>query len=360
MRVLILWADHNSTNLGVRALAAGAKELVNRVWPGCETEFQSFGFGAAPVRINTRTLLEGRLPFRATISTWMKSYDLVLDMRWGDSFSDIYGLRRLVAMNELVRQASFAGVPVVMGPQTIGPFNTAVGRRFGVQALKRADVVMTRDSSSAEYCRLLGRAPDIESTDVVFAIPKVESEKKVDVAVNVSGLLWQPNPHIDHTKYRSVVVEMCAALQDKGISPVAFSHVLDSADPDNDEPAVSEFLGAFDTSIPRFTPENLDSVREFVASARVVVGSRMHACLNSISVGTPAVPLAYSRKFEPLLRDIGWNMTVELASGANQSDLLVDRVLDLHELGGDRVNTTLAKSGQLIARAAESLRATVS
>jgi len=40
----------------------------------------------------------------------------------------------------------------------------------------------------------------------------------------------------------------------------------------------------------------------------------MHACLNALSVGTPAVPLAYSRKFEPLLAGLGWNHTVDLRS----------------------------------------------
>ena len=49
-----------------------------------------------------------------------------------------------------------------------------------------------------------------------------------------------------------------------------------------------------------------------VASCRLVIGSRMHACLNALSVGTPAIPLAYSRKFEPLLADLGWRRTVDL------------------------------------------------
>jgi colanic acid/amylovoran biosynthesis protein len=64
-------------------------------------------------------------------------------------------------------------------------------------------------------------------------------------------------------------------------------------------------------------PEQLEDVRRTVASARVVIGSRMHACLNALSVGTPAVPLAYSRKFEPLLADLGWAHTVDLRTAAD-------------------------------------------
>jgi polysaccharide pyruvyl transferase WcaK-like protein len=46
----------------------------------------------------------------------------------------------------------------------------------------------------------------------------------------------------------------------------------------------------------------------------------MHACLNALSVGTPAIPLAYSRKFEPLLDDLGWRATVDLRTSTDHVD----------------------------------------
>src|SRR5699024_9500305 len=36
------------------------------------------------------------------------------------------------------------------------------------------------------------------------------------------------------------------------------------------------------------------------------------ACLNALSVGTPAIPLAYSRKFAPLLDSVGWTTGFDL------------------------------------------------
>src|SRR5699024_8479421 len=59
-------------------------------------------------------------------------------------------------------------------------------------------------------------------------------------------------------------------------------------------------------------PADLDSVRETIAGARLLIGSRMHACLNALSVGTPAIPLAYSRKFAPLLDSVGWTTGFDL------------------------------------------------
>jgi colanic acid/amylovoran biosynthesis protein len=38
----------------------------------------------------------------------------------------------------------------------------------------------------------------------------------------------------------------------------------------------------------------------------------MHACLNALSVGVPALPWAYSRKFKPLLDGLGWTASLDL------------------------------------------------
>ena len=49
-------------------------------------------------------------------------------MRAGDSFADIYGRSRLLNQSVLAYLARSAGTPVVMGPQTIGPFSSRRGR----------------------------------------------------------------------------------------------------------------------------------------------------------------------------------------------------------------------------------------
>jgi polysaccharide pyruvyl transferase WcaK-like protein len=349
MRVLILWADKDSTNLGVRALASGAEALVDRLWPDNRAEFQSFGNGAAPVWINTRSLLENSLTGKRTITDWIATYDLVLDMRWGDSFSDIYGIRRLAAMNSLSLLARRANVPVVMGPQTIGPFKSRLGRRIGLQALHSATAVITRDSTSAQYSRSLGRTPDAESTDVVFAIPVSDHQKKADVAVNVSGLLWQRNPHVDYVAYRETVVDLCNSLVEAGRRVTIFSHVLDSPDPDNDEPALAALHTQLESRVERFTPSSLEEVRAFCSSARIVVGSRMHACLNSLSVGTPAIPLSYSRKFEPLLGDLGWHRNIDLTIGTNHAAAALASVDS--SIAAEEVSAVRCRADELLARA---------
>lgn len=52
--------------------------------------------------------------------------------------------------------------------------------------------------------------------------------------------------------------------------------------------------------------------RTVLVSASEVVRARMQACLNAPSVGVPAMPMAYSREFAPLLDGLGWSRSVDV------------------------------------------------
>lgn len=86
---------------------------------------------------------------------------------------------------------------------------------------------------------------------------------------------------------------------------------------------VSRALGE-ELGLSVVVPTSLEEARAAVAAARLVIGSRMHACLNALSTGTPAIPLAYSRKFEPLMEDIGWPYVLDL----RQSDSVLEPLLE--------------------------------
>ncbi len=235
-----------------------------------------------------------------------------MDTRAGDSFADIYGLPRLSAMSTATELAHRAGVPVVLTPQTIGPFGSRAARLLARRSLRTASLVMARDSASADAAASLGRPVDLTTSDVVFGLEVPDAPRERDVVLNVSGLLWHPNPHVDSAAYRRTVTETYDALLEAGRQVTLLPHVLPADNSDDDVPAVEEFVATHATGAEVYRPESLDDVRRTLAGASLVVGSRMHACLNALSVGTPALPLAYSRKFAPLLGDLGWSHVIDL------------------------------------------------
>lgn len=330
-RVLLLWTAPSSTNLGVRALGEGAAALVHRVAPEAKIVSQSFGQGEAPVNIGVgRTLAREFVLDSRGLKTWVKGFDLVVDTRAGDSFADIYGLRRLRQICQMAEFVKACGVPLVLGPQTIGPFGTRRGKLIGTTSLKRASLVMTRDTASADAATQLGRAPDVLTTDVVFAMEQPKTDVERDILVNASGLLWGSDDYGSAQRYQESVRNLIQGLHDRGREVSLLSHVLDSDLRDNDEP--TGHLLAEEFGVEHVVPKDLTHLRSIVKGAELVIGSRMHACLNALSVGTPSIPLAYSRKFRPLLADLGWSYVVDLNSSQNAGEdalAIVDADYDL-------------------------------
>ncbi|WP_164984059.1 polysaccharide pyruvyl transferase family protein [Cellulomonas endophytica] len=357
MRVLTLWADDRSSNLGVRALARGSAALAEQAFPGVEVVHLAWGQGPAPVGVGDwRRVVKDRVSRPSKLQEWLGGFDLAIDTRAGDSFADIYGMKRLRTQSLLADLTTQAGVPVVLGPQTIGPFGAREARTLARWSMRRAAAVMARDSVSAAYADGLGRPVDVLSTDVVFALPQpaAGAAPERDVLLNVSGLLWAPNNHVDHEQYRAHVLTVARGLLADGRRVGLLAHVLDSHVADNDVPAVHEVAALLDSpEVEVVVPTDLDDVRAVVGAARLVIGSRMHACLNALSTGTAALPLAYSRKFDPLLRDLGWRHNVDLRTAEDPAGAVLRLVsADLD----DEVRATQARAAELLAPAVAALQ----
>ncbi|WP_424466756.1 polysaccharide pyruvyl transferase family protein [Pseudoclavibacter helvolus] len=318
LRVLLLRADPTSPNLGVRVLAEGMTALSRRAW-GADTvvHVQNYDGGDTGVSFNKAAVVRDALRLgRGPIGATFRRYDVVADVGGGDSFTDIYGLRRLGLLLYTQAASQRAGVPTILAPQTIGPFTRWIPRTLAARSMKRMALVLARDNASEQEAAQLGRPADLSATDVVFALPVPAVARTRDVVVNPSGLLWRDNHHVDASKYRDSVRGLVARLLADGRAVSLMPHVLDSASADNDWPVVTELASEFPDAVVE-RPTSIADVRDIAASANLLIGARMHACLNAISVGTPALPWAYSRKFAPLLGDIGWDHVVDLRTEAD-------------------------------------------
>lgn len=308
----MLWAKHSATNLGIRVLASGAARLCEMAFDEVDVDFHDHDTLGTPLGKDAILADLGRS--NGKIKRLFKNYDVIVDTTSGDSFTDIYSQRRLTVMAYAHRAAIKAGVPLILAPQTIGPFDSRYGRILARASVRGATRVYARDSESARYSTALGRRPDALSSDLVFALPQLpEASTRSGVYLNVSGLLWRANPHVDYSRYRSAVVETSRAISAMGHAVTVFPHVLRSAvSREDDVTAVEEAANILGGDVTVFLPDSLDDVRIHLNSASVVIGARMHACLNALSVGTPALAWAYSRKFAPLLADLDWSASVDM------------------------------------------------
>lgn len=331
-RVLILWSDNSAANLGLRVLAQGNAALVrSALGHDTEVDCQDFGPGDSDVSFGTRSIVKDLFRGDGPIKTKLRQYDLLLDSGAGDSFADIYGLKRLMFIAYTHWIARRLGIPLILGPQTIGPFKTVTGRFAARRSLRQAEIVMARDAASAEYAEsVLSRRADAVGSDVVFLLPG-ETERPIgrDVIVNVSGLLWFADDHGSSERYRAEIRRLIDGLLAAGRSVSLLAHVVHSPSGNDDIDAIDDLLrsGAY-AEVEVLIPETLDDARRLIRSGTILVGARMHACLNALSQGVPALPWAYSRKFAPLMRAIGWESVIDLRSTRDPAEETLRAILD--------------------------------
>jgi polysaccharide pyruvyl transferase WcaK-like protein len=254
-----------------------------------------------------------------------RASDLVIDIGAGDSFSDIYGAGRLKRMFLLKFLTHLSGTPLVMAPQTIGPFHRPVSRALARLSMRLCAVVATRDALSTQAARALGRRDVIEASDVALRLPyeapAPRTGGKVRVGFNVSGLLMNggytgKNDFGLAMDYPGLVRDIIRHFQahPDGCEVHLAPHVIVAGGPMamEDDARASAALAAEFPGValaPSFaTPSEAKS---YIAGMDFFMGARMHACIAAFSSGVPVVPMAYSRKFEGLFGTLGYTRTVD-------------------------------------------------
>ncbi|WP_312162820.1 polysaccharide pyruvyl transferase family protein [Phenylobacterium sp.] len=321
IKIGLLWHSPNSGNLGVGALTVANMAIVRQVALELDLDprFTIIGMrddGAVYVSpgeadlfvMNSRTLLDPRGALRV-----IREQDCILDIGAGDSFADIYGFRRFLFLWLTKIHALIGRTPLVLSPQTIGPFTKFPYRQLAAIPLKRADSVLARDRASLEALRDL--APDANgrlSVDVAFALPYVDRSAerggdRLRLGVNVSGLLFNEaesgrNRFGLSLDYAQLMRRFIAyAVARPGVEVHLVPHATADAYVWDDDGRVADRLAAEFPSVvrvPNFTQPS--DAKSYISSLDFLVAGRMHACIGAFSSGTPVVPVAYSRKFSGL------------------------------------------------------------
>src|SRR5690606_23090207 len=96
---------------------------------------------------DTEVFVIGRQSITSPSGFWREvgEVDCVLDIGAGDSFADIYGLKRFFFLWITKAMAILRRTPLVLSPQTIGPFSKAGYRSAASFVMKRSEIVVARD-----------------------------------------------------------------------------------------------------------------------------------------------------------------------------------------------------------------------
>jgi polysaccharide pyruvyl transferase WcaK-like protein len=268
--------------------------------------------------------------------------DLVLDIGAGDSFADLYGAKRFFFLWATKAMAIAGRTPLVLSPQTIGPFTRPPYPWLARQVMERADAVVARDDvSEAAVKTLAPRARRVLAVDVAFALPYADRSAerggaRTRVGVNVSGLLFSEaeagtNRFGLTYDYARVMRRWIARLVEReDVDVHLISHVTSRTIPHDDDERVADRLAAeFSRAIrtPRF--DGPSEAKSHISSLDFLAAARMHASIAALSSGVPVAPMAYSRKFSGLFGMLGYPWVVP-TQGMDEDGVLarLDESLD--------------------------------
>ncbi len=256
--------------------------------------------------------------------------DLVIDIGGGDSFADVYQSRRMIRMLIVKYLTHLSGTPLVMAPQTIGPFHKRWSKALSKLSLRLCALVATRDAQSTAAVRQMGLTRDIiEASDVALRLPYDPPPPRPEgarmrVGINVSGLLMGAgytgqNEFGLTMDYPTLIRRLIAHFQahPDGCEVHLVSHVIvrQGAFAGEDDLAASIALGKeFPRTVVAPAFASPSEAKSYIAQLDFFMGARMHACIAAFSSGVPVIPMAYSRKFSGLFGSIGYDRTADCTS----------------------------------------------
>src|SRR5437899_10187636 len=174
--------------MGVGALAEGTVRCISSVYPQAEIFLLNYGkistvytvtvagrqvaIPLINMRFSWRFWLRNNIAFLLFVAALMKllpvpalrrrwiagndclrhldESDLVVAISGGDSFSDIYGLERLLYVSLPQILALWFGKRLILLPQTLGPFTSRLAQAIARYIMRRAELVYSRDRAGVK------------------------------------------------------------------------------------------------------------------------------------------------------------------------------------------------------------------
>jgi colanic acid/amylovoran biosynthesis protein len=252
----------------------------------------------------------------------------ILDVSGGDSFTDLYGEKRFRAMVLSKRLALDNGLPLILLPQTLGPFRDPANKSEAVEILAAARAVWVRDVASLRFLQdALGSRFDSNrhrlGLDMAVALPAVEpavldagithwlSERRSHpvAGLNVSGLLCRNATEAQKTYGLAALhpAQLSATARtildsDPAVRLLLVPHVHRPLDHDESDLAAALALKAELDETYRGRVAVLDGTPNAMELKWVLsrldwfAGARMHATIGAFSSGVPTLGLGYSDK----------------------------------------------------------------
>jgi colanic acid/amylovoran biosynthesis protein len=211
-----------------------------------------------------------------------------------------------------VSVANYLGKPLVMFPNSVGPFKTRLGLLMSKLALNNFDSIIVRDSVSFNLLKKLRVVPKMVLTSdaalLFSADPKVPVQKFSSPSIGVSIGVY--NQSLSEEDFQKFMAENAAALDRivdlYDLDVCFFPHFITGFE--NDDFEVSKIVMGMMKNRDRARVFKIDSLDEFklcLEQMKLLISSKMHPMVLATSGYVPTVCIAYDHKQTGFLNDLG-------------------------------------------------------
>lgn len=260
----------------------------------------------------------------------MKDSDVIIDFTMGDSFTDIYGRKRFLTTTMLKQLAVWSKKVFILGPQTFGPFDKKFSTWWAKRILNNTKYIFTRDVLSQEYVKKLSGKDITLTTDVAFALPYIEKERReeefIHIGFNPSALLWAGGYNgknqfgllVDYQEYCNKLIALLS--KEKRYRLYLIPHVWGECmeDLENDLSTCIQLKERFPDTVVISNMKTPMDVKSYISSMDIFIGARMHATIAAFSSGVATIPFSYSRKFEGLYKSLNYPYVISARTKTTQ------------------------------------------
>ncbi|MFZ5519250.1 MAG: polysaccharide pyruvyl transferase family protein [Candidatus Zhuqueibacterota bacterium] len=397
LKIAILGASLATENMGVSALAASLIKIILEVNHDAEISLVMGSRSSAShwFNVNGKTvevkIINHRLSLHSEISKhlvwifilailqaltpfhfWQKKIihsnlwlqtiwnsDFVGDIRGGDSFSDIYGLKRFLKGVVPIFILLLLKKDFVLLPQTYGPYQRVLSKKIAKFILRRASTIYARDKFSVELIKQIIDDPQLQCKirfcpDVAFKLDAIPPEK-IDLAppleqdakstligINVNGLVYHGGYSRDNMfhlnfNYKIFLQQLIEAfLEIENCEILLIPHAFAKPGNVNSDPEACQQI--FENNLQAHVGKihlvngkyNQNEIKGIIKLCDFFIGTRMHACIAAMSMGIPTISVAYSGKFKGVFESIGlgeWVVDARKETLASSLDFVMDKFM---------------------------------
>ena len=278
-----------------------------------EVEFE--GFKIKNLRIPVLKLEKKLLDKFGIVLPFTRFGKIIRNLRWvaaingGDGFSDIYSTETFISRLHETNIAMKCNIPVIILPQTIGPFKEESNRVIANRILQYATRIYVRDDKFIKELNSMGLKYEMTKDLSAYMKPQpfdIDIEPNA-VGLNVSGLTYSNTFRTlsgQFASYPYLINAIIRYFQSQNVPIYLIPHSYNYNHPEesnDDLVAIRDLYAKLeDTTNVHVVDRDMISpqVKYVISQMSFFIGTRMHANFAAIYTKVPLFGLAYSYKFQ--------------------------------------------------------------